>query len=46
MSKNNKNKPKRIVKIDFESVFGNDVRNSCKIYSFCSEDYMQNVLTL
>lgn len=26
MSKNNKNKPKRIVKIDFESVFGNDVR--------------------
>jgi len=26
MSKNNKNKPKKIVKIDFESVFGNDVR--------------------
>lgn len=26
MSKNNKNNPKKIVKIDFESVFGNDVR--------------------
>jgi len=24
MSKNNKNNPKKIVKIDFESVFGND----------------------
>ena len=24
MSKNNKNNPKKIVKIDFESIFGND----------------------
>ena len=26
MSKNNKNNPKKIVKIDFESIFGNDVK--------------------
>ncbi len=42
MSKNNKNNPKKIVKIDFESIFGNDGGKSCKIYSFCSEDYMQD----
>lgn len=43
MSKNNKNNPKKIVKIDFESIFGNDGREAAvKLYSFCSEDYMQD----